>query len=85
MNALATLASDAPAADTITPGVLGFIAIAGIGLALYFLMKSMRKRLAAIQVEPDAPAESRADARSPGRAASTESPDSEPGPTAPSA
>lgn len=53
MNALATLASDGPAASTITPGVLGFLTIAAIGGALYFLMKSMRNRLAAIQVEPD--------------------------------
>ncbi|MDT0304536.1 hypothetical protein [Streptomonospora wellingtoniae] len=56
MNALATLASDGPAADTVTPGVLGFIAVAAIGVALFFLMKSMRNRLAAIQVERGEPA-----------------------------
>ncbi|MGI5120246.1 hypothetical protein ACQEU5_12025 [Marinactinospora thermotolerans] len=40
---LASLSADFKA--DITPGVLGFIVIAGIATALYFLMKSMRRHL----------------------------------------
>ncbi|GAA4944697.1 hypothetical protein GCM10023224_29800 [Streptomonospora halophila] len=77
MNALAVLASDGPAADTVTPGVLGFIAVAAIGIALYFLMKSMRNRLAAIQVERDEPARSAEDSAGTAEAAEAEA---DPGP-----
>ncbi|MFD0773170.1 hypothetical protein ACFQZ2_04435 [Streptomonospora algeriensis] len=73
MNALVTLASEGPAADTVTPGVLGFIAVASVGVALYFLMKSMRKRLDGIQVGPG---DSRAGAEPAG------APDTEPDSTA---
>ncbi|MBB5999399.1 hypothetical protein [Streptomonospora salina] len=64
MNALLTLAGEGPAAETVTPGVLGFIAIASIGVALYFLMKSMRERLDGIQVERDDTGDARADSDS---------------------
>ncbi|KIH97062.1 hypothetical protein LP52_21350 [Streptomonospora alba] len=64
MNALVTLASEGPAADTVTPGVLGFVAIASVGVALYFLMKSMRKRLDGIQVARDDTGDSRTDSDS---------------------
>ncbi|GAA3723260.1 hypothetical protein HDA32_000719 [Spinactinospora alkalitolerans] len=46
MNAAALqAASGGVLADTVTPGVLGFVVIAAIAAALYFLMKSMRKRM----------------------------------------
>ncbi|QBI52496.1 hypothetical protein [Streptomonospora litoralis] len=82
MNALLTLADEGPAAETITPGVLGFIAVAGIGLALYFLMKSMRNRLAAIQVEPDDSRPSSAYAKTADKTDSSQpGPNVAPGPT----
>jgi hypothetical protein len=31
--------------DDVTPGVLGFLVVAGIGVALYFLLRSMNKQL----------------------------------------
>ncbi|WP_285757670.1 hypothetical protein [Nocardiopsis ansamitocini] len=36
-------------ASTVTPGVLGFIVIALIGGALYFLMRNMNKHLAVMR------------------------------------
>jgi hypothetical protein len=31
--------------NNVTPGVLGFLVVAGIGIALYFLLRSMNKQL----------------------------------------
>ncbi|GAA3741836.1 hypothetical protein [Salinactinospora qingdaonensis] len=46
MNALAIALADSEVmADTVTPGVLGFLIVAAIGAALYFLMKNMRKHM----------------------------------------
>ena len=47
--------------DNVTPGVLGFLIVAGIGVALYFLLRSMNKQLKKIPPPPpeeegDAPA-----------------------------
>ncbi len=50
---------------TITPGVLGFLVVAAIGGVLYFLMRSMKDKLAhvreggfdqAVEAGPEAPA-----------------------------
>lgn len=38
--------------DNVTPGVLGFLVVAGIGVALYFLLKSMSKQLKKIPPPP---------------------------------
>ncbi|MEO3805896.1 hypothetical protein [Nonomuraea sp. B1E8] len=38
------------AAGDVSPGVLGFAVVALIGLALYFLIKSMNKQMTKIQV-----------------------------------
>ncbi|MFV2196037.1 hypothetical protein [Nocardiopsis sp. LOL_012] len=40
--------------DTVTPGVLGFLAIFAVGLALYYLMRSMTGKLRALNVGADA-------------------------------
>ncbi|MDA0565992.1 hypothetical protein LG943_16960 [Streptomonospora sp. S1-112] len=56
MTALAQLAEADLATDTITPGVLGFLAVFFVGACLYFLMRSMRNRLAAVRFDEDAPA-----------------------------
>lgn len=37
--------------DTVTPGVLGFLAIFAIGVALYFLMRSMTGKLLVVRGE----------------------------------
>ena len=34
-----------PAASQVVPGVLGFLVVAGMGLVLYFLLRSMNKQL----------------------------------------
>ncbi|MDA8368972.1 MAG: hypothetical protein M0026_03785 [Nocardiopsaceae bacterium] len=49
MNAALLLAEAELNTDTITPGVLGFIIIALVAAALYFLMKSMKKHLGTVQ------------------------------------
>ncbi|HYY18741.1 MAG TPA: hypothetical protein VE864_07850, partial [Streptosporangiaceae bacterium] len=38
--------------DNVTPGVLGFLVVAGIGLALYFLLRSMSKQLKKLPPPP---------------------------------
>ncbi|RCV54402.1 hypothetical protein [Marinitenerispora sediminis] len=59
--AVALLAADAQIArDTVTPGVLGFLACAFVGFSLYFLMKNMRKQMARIDFD-EGPAEARAE------------------------
>ncbi|MFC7326756.1 hypothetical protein [Marinactinospora rubrisoli] len=57
MTAAVVLADSQVAADTVTPGVLGFLACAFVGFALYFLMKNMRKQMARIDFD-EGPAES---------------------------
>ena len=44
--------------NEVTPGVLGFLVVAGMGVALYFLLKSMSKQLKKI---PPAPLDEDAD------------------------
>jgi hypothetical protein len=40
------------AASEAAPGVLGFIVVAGMGVVLYFLFRSMTKHLRKIAVDP---------------------------------
>ncbi|MFW5416308.1 hypothetical protein J0910_06760 [Nocardiopsis sp. CNT-189] len=63
MNTVLLLAQTEIDQDTITPGLLGFLAIAFIGGILYFLMKSMRTKLD--NVRSGALAESSADGGAP--------------------
>jgi hypothetical protein len=42
----------APAASQVVPGVLGFLVVAGMGLALFFLLRSMNKQLRKVGREP---------------------------------
>ncbi|MFI6508624.1 hypothetical protein ACIBCT_13550 [Streptosporangium sp. NPDC050855] len=81
----------------VSPGLLGFLVVAGLGFALYMLVKSMRKQISRIEVPSEAefrqrrndagaggstgPAEPPASA---GPTAST-APQVPPGPSAPSA
>jgi hypothetical protein len=38
--------------DNVTPGLLGFLVVAGMGVALYFLLKSMSKQLKKLPPPP---------------------------------
>jgi hypothetical protein len=56
----AVLAKAKVTSNDVTPGVLGFLVVAGIGIALYFLLRSMNKQLKKLPPPPeeegDAPA-----------------------------
>ena len=41
---LAAVAASSPASDDVTPGVLGFLVVAVMGVALVFLLRSMNKQ-----------------------------------------
>jgi hypothetical protein len=45
------LAAGASLASQVEPGVLGFSVVAGIGLALFFLMRSMNKQLRKVSAD----------------------------------
>ena len=47
-----TIAAAAPAADTVVTGVLGFLVVAAMGLALFFLLRSMNKQLRKVAPGP---------------------------------
>ena len=44
--------SSTPAASQVVPGVLGFLVVAAMGLALFFLLRSMNKHLRKVVREP---------------------------------
>jgi hypothetical protein len=44
--------SSTPAAGQVVTGVLGFLVVAGMGLALFFLLRSMNKHLRKVVREP---------------------------------
>jgi len=62
------VAASSPSSDDVTPGVLGFLVVAAIGVALVFLLISMNKQFRKIAPKDEAAV--------PGDA------ESEPGPTA---
>jgi hypothetical protein len=41
-----------PAADQVVTGVTGFLVVAGMGVALFFLLRSMNKQLRKVGREP---------------------------------
>ena len=49
---LAAVAAAAPASDDVTPGVLAFLVVAAMGVALVFLLRSMNKQFR--KIEPKA-------------------------------
>ena len=53
-GALAALAAPSSSTDNVAPGVLGFLIIAAMGVALVFLLKSMNKQFRKIAPEPEA-------------------------------
>jgi len=52
---LAAVAASAPASDDVTPGVLGFLVVAAMGVALFFLLRSMNKQFRKIEPKPEGP------------------------------
>ena len=54
LAALAAAAASSSAND-VEPGVLGFLVVAAMGVALVFLLRSMNKQFRKIDLEPDAP------------------------------
>jgi hypothetical protein len=49
---LTVLASSSPAAGQVVTGVLGFLVVAAMGVALFFLLRSMNKHLRKVTREP---------------------------------
>jgi hypothetical protein len=54
LAALAAAAASSSVND-VEPGVLGFLVVAAMGVALVFLLRSMNKQFRKIDAEPDAP------------------------------
>jgi hypothetical protein len=51
-SALTTLATTTPPdPDDVTPGLLGFVVVASLALALWFLLRSMNNRLKNVKFE----------------------------------
>jgi len=50
---LAAVAASSPSSDDVTPGVLGFLVVAAMGVALVFLLRSMNKQFRKIAPKPD--------------------------------
>ncbi len=51
---LAALAAAASSSNDVEPGVLGFLVVAAMGVALVFLLRSMNKQFRKITPGPDA-------------------------------
>ena len=51
----AVLAKASATDNEVTPGVLGFLVVAGMGVLLYFLLKSMNRQLKKIPPPPPDP------------------------------
>ncbi len=58
----AVLAKAEVSSNDVTPGVLGFLVVAGMGIALYFLLRSMNRQLRKIPPPPPEDGEEGADA-----------------------
>jgi len=54
---LAAAAAATPASGTVTPGLLGFVVFAAMGVALVFLLRSMNKQFRKITPEAEKPEE----------------------------
>jgi hypothetical protein len=52
LGVLAAAAASSSAANDVEPGVLGFLVVAGIGVALVFLLRSMNKQFRKITPQP---------------------------------
>ena len=52
---LGVLAATSSSINNVEPGVLGFLVVAGIGVALVFLLRSMNKQFRKITPDPAVP------------------------------
>jgi len=52
LGALAAAAASSTASNDVTPGVLGFLIVAAMGVALVFLLRSMNKQFQKITPTP---------------------------------
>ena len=52
LAALAAAAASSAASNDVEPGVLGFLVVAAIGVALVFLLRSMNKQFRKITPDP---------------------------------
>jgi hypothetical protein len=55
LGVLAAAAASSSSSNDIEPGVLGFLVVAALGVALVFLLRSMNKHLRKITPEAGAP------------------------------
>jgi hypothetical protein len=55
LGALAAVAASSSSSDNVGTGVLGFLVVAAMGVALVFLLRSMNKQFRKITPSPDAP------------------------------
>ena len=51
---LAAVAASSPSSNDVTPGVLGFLVVAAMGIALVFLLRSMNKQFRKIEPKAEA-------------------------------
>jgi hypothetical protein len=49
MTALAAALAQGPSEDQVTPGVLGLVIVVALGVALFFLVRSMNKQISKIE------------------------------------
>ena len=54
LGVLAAAAASSSASNDVEPGVLAFLIVAAMGVALVFLLRSMNKQFRKITPEPDA-------------------------------
>ena len=54
-HVLAAVAASSSASNDVAPGVLGFLVVAAMGVALVFLLRSMNKQFRKITPDPDPP------------------------------
>jgi hypothetical protein len=54
LGVLAAAAASSTASNDVEPGVLGFLVVAGIAVALVFLLRSMNKQFRKITPPPEA-------------------------------
>ena len=55
LGVLAAAAASSSASDDVSTGVIAFLIVAAMGVALVFLLRSMNKQFRKITPEPDAP------------------------------
>ena len=70
---LAAVAASSSASNDVEPGVLGFLVVAAIGVALVFLLRSMNKQFRKITPVPEPPGGAAQDSAGSGGASSPES------------